>query len=112
VRTVIFQVGLARSNAVGDQGEPSLMTQDLLSGIGSAATEGDTVDVRYIAFALTTGRLGEVCLNIQKVLHSYINLRIYLEICPETVDERFLPVSLGSQFWSCFAVPFCCNHPP
>jgi hypothetical protein len=56
----MFQVGLARSNAVGDQGDHSLMTQDLLFGIGSAATEGDVVDVRYIVFTLTAGKLGEV----------------------------------------------------
>lgn len=53
------EVGLARSNAVGDQGDHNFMTQDLLFGVGSAATEGDIVDVRYIVFPLTAGKLGE-----------------------------------------------------
>jgi hypothetical protein len=62
----MLQVGLARSNAVGKQGEPSFMTQDLLLGIGTAAVESDTVDVRYIAFALTAGKLGKVCVLMYK----------------------------------------------
>jgi hypothetical protein len=83
----MFQVGLARSNAVGEQGEPNFMIQDLLFGTGTAAVEGDTVEVRYIAFALTAGKLGEVCVLMNKrscnrnhkVIHhfkfpSYINL--------------------------------------
>lgn len=61
MRIVMFQVGLARSNAVGEQGHHNFMTQDLLFGVGSAATDGDIVDVRYIVFPLTAGKLGEVC---------------------------------------------------
>jgi hypothetical protein len=54
-------VGLARSNAVGEQSDHNFMTQDLLFGVGSTATEGDIVDVRYSVFPLTAGKLGEVC---------------------------------------------------
>lgn len=62
----MFQVGLARSNAVGEQGDHNFMIQDLLFGVGSVASEGDIVDVRYIVFPLTAGKLGEVCLLMYK----------------------------------------------
>ncbi|PNF16306.1 hypothetical protein B7P43_G10823, partial [Cryptotermes secundus] len=53
------EVGLARSNALGEQGDHNFMTQDLLFGVGSTATEGDIVDVWYIVFPLTAGKLGK-----------------------------------------------------
>jgi hypothetical protein len=58
----MFQVGLARVNAVADQGDHNFVTQDLLFGVGCAANESDIVDIRYVVYPLTAGKLGQVCL--------------------------------------------------
>ncbi|KDQ71507.1 FK506-binding protein 15 [Zootermopsis nevadensis] len=60
------EVGLARVNAVADQTDHKLVVQDLLSGVGSAAGEGDVVDVCYIAYPLTAGMLGQEVANTTK----------------------------------------------
>jgi hypothetical protein len=60
----MFQVGLARVNAVAEQADHNFVTQDLLFGVGSGANEGDTVDIRYAVYLLTAGKLGQVCLFV------------------------------------------------
>ena len=66
----MFQVGLARVNAMGKQSDQNLVMQDLLFGMGATANEGDVVSVRYIAFPLSGCKLGEVSLPV--VLHSFL----------------------------------------
>jgi len=61
---LMFQVGLARVNAMGKQGDQNFVTQDLLFGVGATANEGDVVSVRYIAFPLSGCKLGEVSLSV------------------------------------------------
>ena len=67
---LMFQVGLARVNAMGKQGDQNFVTQDLLFGVGATANEGDVVSVRYIAFSLSGCKLGEVSLFV--VMQSFM----------------------------------------
>ena len=71
---LMFQVGLARVNAMGKQGDQNLVTQDLLFGVGATANEGDVVSVRYIAFPLSGCKLGEVSLSVvmQSIMLCYL----------------------------------------
>jgi hypothetical protein len=62
----MFQVGLARANSVREQDDHNFVIQDLMFGVGCAADEGDIVDIRYIVFPLTAGKLGQVCLSVMK----------------------------------------------
>jgi hypothetical protein len=67
---LMFQVGLARVNAMGKQGDQNFVTQDLLFGVGATAIEGDVVSVRYTAFPLSGCRLGEVSPSV--VMQSFM----------------------------------------
>jgi hypothetical protein len=61
---LMFQVGLARVNAMGKQGDQNFVMQDLLLGVGTTANEGDVGSGRYIAFPLSGCKLGEVSLSV------------------------------------------------
>ena len=67
---LMLQVGLARVNAMGKQGDQNfIVTQDLLFGVGATANEGDVVSVRYIAFPFSGCKLGEVSICCDAIIH-------------------------------------------
>ncbi|KAJ4429262.1 hypothetical protein ANN_26265 [Periplaneta americana] len=57
------EIGLARSNSAGEQSDHNFITQDLLFGVGFGACEGDSVEIRYIVYPLSAGKIGQTSHN-------------------------------------------------
>ncbi|XP_069676887.1 FK506-binding protein 15-like isoform X2 [Periplaneta americana] len=60
------EIGLARSNSAGEQSDHNFITQDLLFGVGFGACEGDSVEIRYIVYPLSAGKIGQEIENTTK----------------------------------------------
>ncbi|KAJ9590385.1 hypothetical protein L9F63_016576 [Diploptera punctata] len=85
------EVGLARGSAAAP-GEHKLLTQDLLFGVGSGASEGDLVEVRYIVYPMSEGKLGS---ELENTTQADKPLRVKLK--KDSWEEGLLGAAKGCK---------------